>query len=53
MKGKKESSTPEITVPKGYDVFDLIDTDDGGFDFGAPILKEEVKVRFERENGAE
>lgn len=52
MKGKK-SSTPEVNVPKGYNVFDLVDTDDGGYDFGQPIVIEEVKIRFERENGKE
>ncbi len=49
MKKKKEQGTPEIVVPKGYDLFDLIDTDDKGYDFGKPILIEEVKIRFERE----
>ena len=28
---------------------DLIDTDDKGYDFGKPILIEEVKLKFERE----
>ncbi len=45
----KNKDTPEIVVPKGYDLFDLIDTDDKGYDFGKPILIEEVKIRFERE----
>ncbi len=49
MKKKKEQGIPEIVVPKGYDLFDLIDTDDKGYDFGKPILIEEVKIRFERE----
>lgn len=52
MKRKKDD-VPEIVVPKGYDLLDLIDTDDVGYEFGAPILKEEVKIRFERENGTE
>jgi len=46
---QKQRDTPEIVVPKGYDLFDLIDTDDKGYDFGKPILIEEVKIRFERE----
>ncbi len=45
----KNKDTPEIVVPKGYDLFDLIDTDDKGYDFGKPILIEEVKIRVERE----
>ncbi len=45
----KNKDTPEIVVPKGYDLFDLIDTDDKGYDFGKPILIEEVKIQFERE----
>lgn len=49
LKQKKVNETPEIVVPKGYDLFDLIDTDDKGYDFGKPILIEEVKLRFERE----
>ena len=49
MKQKKVNETPEIVVPKGYDLFDLIDTDDKGYDFGKPILIEEVKLKFERE----
>ena len=44
---KKNRIIPEIVVPKGYDLTDLIDTDSDGYDFGEPILKEEVKVRFE------
>lgn len=48
MKSKKNNVVPEITVPEGYDIFDLIDTDDEGYDFGAPILVQEVKIKFER-----
>ena len=47
----KNKYTPEIVVPKGYDLLDLIDTDDKGYDFGEPIMTEEVNVRFERDNG--
>ena len=47
MKNKKDKVTPEITVPKGYELFDLIDTDDEGYEFGEPILVQEVKIRFE------
>lgn len=50
---RKKRYTPEIVVPKGYDLFDLIDTDADGYDFGEPIMKEEVNVKFERDDGAE
>lgn len=50
---RKQQETPEITVPKGYNLLDLIDTDSDGYEFGAPIIMEEVKIRFEREEGAE
>lgn len=49
----KNKDTPEIVVPKGYDLLDLIDTDADGYEFGEPIIIEEVKLRFERENGEE
>lgn len=53
MKKKVRNEIPEIIVPKGYDILDLIDTDSDGYEFGAPIIMEEVKIRFEREEGAE
>lgn len=53
MKKRKDNVTPEIVVPKGYDFLDLIDTDDSGYDFGEPIMTEEVKVRFERDKREE
>jgi len=49
----KQNEIPEIVVPKGYDLFDLIDTDDKGYDLGEPIMTEEVKIRFGREKGKE
>ena len=49
----KNRDTPEIVVPKGYNLLDLIDTYDKGYDFGEPIITEEVKVKFEREERAE
>lgn len=49
----KNKDTPEIVVPKGYDLLDLIDTDDKGYDFGEPIMQEEVNVRFERDKREE
>lgn len=49
MKKEKVNETPEIVVAKGYDLSELMDTDDKGYEFGKPILIEEVKLRFERE----
>lgn len=48
LRKKKDRTVPEITVPKGYDLLDLIDTDDKGYDFGDAVMIEEVKVNFER-----
>jgi hypothetical protein len=47
MKNKQIRDTPEITVPQGYDLFDLIDTDSGGYDLGEAIQEEEVTITFE------
>ena len=33
MKEQKPRDTPEIVVPKGYDLLDLIDVDDTGYGF--------------------
>lgn len=43
---KKTNEVPEIVIPKGYDISDILDMSD---DFGdeKPILTEEVKIRFE------
>ena len=48
MNKQKPRDTPEIVVPKGYDLLDLIDTDDGGYGFeDEAIYTEEVKVKIE------
>ena len=49
MKKKKIRDTPEIVIPKGYGIDDLLDFDDEGYENGEPVLVEEVKVTFERE----
>ena len=49
MKKKKIRDTPEIVIPKGYGLDDLLDFDDEGYENGEPVLVEEVKVTFERE----
>ena len=49
MKKKKIRDTPEIVIPKGYGIDDLLDFDDEWYENGEPVLVEEVKVTFERE----
>lgn len=44
---KKSSVVPEITIPKGCDIEDVVDTDEDDFGEEQPILTEEVKIRFE------
>ena len=42
----RDTPTPEIIVPKGYELTDLIDTDDSGYGFeDEAIYTEEVKVK--------
>lgn len=45
---KKKNGVPEIIIPKGYDIEDVVDTEEGVFGDEHPILTEEVKIRFER-----
>lgn len=41
---------PEIVVPKGYELEDIIDTDDGGYGFKQEaIYTGEVSVKIERD----
>lgn len=44
---KKSNVVPEIVIPKGYEVEDFLEMDDGDFGDEQPILQEEVKIRFE------
>lgn len=44
MKNKQENSIPEIVIPKGYELDELLDMDEEE----EPIYMEEVKIRFER-----
>ena len=48
---KKKTRESEIIVPKGYDLLDLIDTDDSGYGFDdeAVYVDEEVRINVERE----
>lgn len=43
---KKIDEVPEIVIPKGYDIDEILDMSD---DFGneEPIYTEEIKIRFE------
>ncbi len=43
---KETNEVPEVVIPKGYDISEILDMSN---DFGdeEPILTEEVKVRFE------
>ena len=48
MMQEKQNSNPEIIVPKGYMLSDLMETDDTGYGFeDEAIYTEEVSVRFE------
>ena len=48
MKQKRE--TPEIVVPKGYMLTDVVNTDDSVYGFEQEgIYREEVKVKYERD----
>ena len=46
---------PELVIPKGYDLEDMLDTDDAGYGLEkeSPAYREEVKLVFEREQGNE
>ncbi len=44
---KKNNTVPEIVIPKGYEIDEILDTDEDDFGEEQPILQEEVKVRFE------
>lgn len=46
MKNKKQDS--EILVPVGYELTEMVDTDDSGYDYeNDAVYCEEVKVRYE------
>jgi len=47
MTYKKKQDTPELVIPAGYDILDLLDTDDEGYELGNPMKKEEVDIRYE------
>lgn len=47
---KAESKEPEIVIPVGYRIEELLDTDDSDFSGEEPIIMEEVKLKFERDD---
>lgn len=47
MSSNKIRDTPEIIIPKGYTVDELMDFEDGEYDNGEPNYVGEVKIRFE------
>ena len=52
MDNKDRWNIPEIYIPKGYELEDMLETDAQGYELGEPMETGEVRVRFE-ENGAE
>ena len=44
---KKSNIIPEIIIPKGYGVEEILDMDDSDFGEEKPILTEEVKIKVE------
>jgi hypothetical protein len=47
MKKKHIRDTPVIKVAEGYDLEEVMDTDDTGYDNGEPVLIQEVEVEYE------
>lgn len=44
---KKDKEVPEIVIPRGYEIDEILDMDEGGMGDEKPILQEEVKIHFE------
>ena len=44
---KKNKIVSEIVIPKGYGIYEILDTDEDDFGSEQPILTEEVKIKFE------
>lgn len=45
----KRTLKTQLKVPKGYEIEDLYDTDDIGYEFGQAPLEEEVGIDFGEE----
>ena len=48
MTRELQKEIPEVVIPLGYEIEEILDMDDGDFD-EPPIMEEEVRLRFERE----
>lgn len=46
MDKQKPRDTPIVVIPSGYDLEDIIDTDESQYFYEKPILEEEVKIEF-------
>ena len=44
---KDNKAVPEIVIPKGYSIDEMLEMDDDDFFFFLPSGIEEVKIRFE------
>ena len=44
---KKNSGVPEIIIPKGYEIDEILDMDEDDFGDEQQSLTEEVKIRVE------
>lgn len=45
---KDNKAVPEIVIPKGYSIDEILDFDDGDLWDEKPIGMEEVKIHYER-----
>ena len=50
---KRKGKRYEISIPKGYEIEEILETDDTGYgtENEAPAIREEVKIRIERSAG--
>ena len=47
MTREPRKGIPEVVIPPGYEIEEILDMDDSDFD-EPPIMEEEVRLRFER-----
>lgn len=45
---ERKQIIPEIVIPEGYDIDEILDFDDSDFGEERPIYIEEVRLRFEQ-----
>ena len=52
---RQKRKKPELVIPKGSELEEILDTDDVGYGLEkeSPAYREEVKLVFEREQGNE